>query len=80
MNGDASRENHPFGGFSLERTIKQDGRYLLYYTWPESGGGTAGDDLGTGVVAEPASEPGGAEREPSPGGPARADADGGTGV
>ena len=83
MKGDGSRENHPFGGFSLERTIKQDGRYLLYYTWPESDGESgdeADGDTRAAVRGEPASDPVGADREVSPGAGPRAGAGGGARV
>ena len=27
----------PFGGLRVERVTKDDGRYVLYYTWPADG-------------------------------------------
>ena len=36
----------PFGGLRVERVTKDDGRYVLYYTWPEGpeeGAATAAD-------------------------------------
>ena len=28
--------NNPFGGFVVQSVTKPDGRYLLYYEWPEA--------------------------------------------
>ena len=42
--------NDPLGGFTVERVVRDDGRYLLYYGWPDS------------TVADAAGEPAGAGR------------------
>ncbi|MDQ3879661.1 MAG: hypothetical protein M3295_01055 [Chloroflexota bacterium] len=34
---DPAVNNGPFGGFDVERVTRADGRYLLYYSWHESG-------------------------------------------
>ena len=28
--------NNPFGGFAVQAVTKSDGRYLLYYEWPDA--------------------------------------------
>ncbi len=32
---DGKPASNPLGDFAVERVTKDDGRYLLYYTWPE---------------------------------------------
>lgn len=36
--------NGPDGGFALERVVRDDGRYLLYYSWPTPTDGSGVDD------------------------------------
>ncbi len=33
---EGTREGHPLAAFTVERVTKDDGRYLLYYSWPDS--------------------------------------------
>ncbi len=46
----------PFGHFEVESVTISNGRYLLFYTWPESRGGEAG--TGHERAGEERAEPG----------------------
>ena len=35
MTNQSPADNDPFGGFTVDRVTRDDGRYLLYYSWPE---------------------------------------------
>ena len=49
-----TERSHPLGTFTVERVIREDGRYLLYYSWPEPPAADATDHpaAGEGGAAE----------------------------
>ena len=58
MTSQSPADNDPFGGLTVDRVTRDDGRYLLYYSWPQPSA--------TYAAAEPARsrEPAGGTPEP----------------
>jgi hypothetical protein len=42
----------PFAGLRVERVVREDGRYVIYFSWPEEGSPSS-----EGAGAEPSSAP-----------------------
>lgn len=56
MVDDRQQRGEALGRFTVDRVVKDDGRYLLYYSWPESPLADAGGTPAPGAAMEDASD------------------------
>ena len=54
---DLEREGTPFSSFRVDRVTREDGRYLLYYEWPDAAAAEPRTDDRPTAPGEPPREP-----------------------